>query len=279
MKTVFSNHELPHIWAHQQQTEGRAHSFFFRGCTIYSYGHHFPIARHLPSGKVLFTMRSYSNTTAKHIGLTRNAVNHKELVFCWNPESTPQENFDQFERLIKLELPKLKAARKPEKYVREIMSLCHMAEAYAEAVNVECPDIFAAFADITLLTPKGADEMLQNIAILEREQAEKKLKAEQKSHKENVKKWIKREVRYIYTRTGSRDYLRKSEDGDNVETSQGVSIPMTHAKRFHIAVKNGLLKEGMNVGGYTVNEVSKKEVKIGCHTFPVSYLIKFGDTL
>jgi hypothetical protein len=277
MKTVFSNSQLSHVWAHRQQTEGRANSFYFYGDTIFSYGSHFPIAKHLPNGKVLFTMRNYSNTTAKHIALTRNAVSHKELVMCWNPNGMPDENFAQFERLIKLELPKLKAARKPEKYVREIMGLCHRAEAYADAMGVPCPDTFAAFQDFSLLTPKGADEMLQNIAILEREAELKKQKAEQKSHKENVKKWLKGETRYIYSRADKRDYLRLN--GENVETSQGVTIPVPVAKRFYFAVKSGAVKVGANLAGYTVNEVTKSQIKIGCHTFPVNYLIKFGDKL
>lgn len=47
-------------------------SFFFRGDTIYSYGQHFPIARHVTGTRgraaVLFTTRDYSKTTSKHKG-------------------------------------------------------------------------------------------------------------------------------------------------------------------------------------------------------------------
>lgn len=47
-------------------------SMFVNGDTVFSYGYHFPIARHTEKvdehGKpiVLFTNRGYSNTTAKH---------------------------------------------------------------------------------------------------------------------------------------------------------------------------------------------------------------------
>ena len=46
---VFSNREIPHLWAHQTQDEARngTASFYFRGATIYSYGSHFPIATHV----------------------------------------------------------------------------------------------------------------------------------------------------------------------------------------------------------------------------------------
>jgi hypothetical protein len=46
MKHVFNSSEVPHIWALQQQNEGRNSqgNFYFNGATIYSYGSHFPIA-------------------------------------------------------------------------------------------------------------------------------------------------------------------------------------------------------------------------------------------
>lgn len=70
MKKSFNTSELPHIWAAQKQSEGNAGSFYFRDATIYSYGSHFPIAT-IVDNDVLFTMLSYSNTTAKHISKTR----------------------------------------------------------------------------------------------------------------------------------------------------------------------------------------------------------------
>ncbi len=46
---VFPNREIPHLWAHKTQDEGRngTGSFYFTGATIYSYGSHFPIATHV----------------------------------------------------------------------------------------------------------------------------------------------------------------------------------------------------------------------------------------
>ena len=53
--------------------------FYFVGDTIYSYGSHFPIARHVAhKGKaaVLFTTRSYSVTTAGHKCMVESACRH-----------------------------------------------------------------------------------------------------------------------------------------------------------------------------------------------------------
>lgn len=76
MKTVFSGSELAHVWASQNQIEGKASNFYFYDKTIYSYGRHFPIAS-IFGDTVLFTKKSYSNSTGKHIIRARRAVSHK----------------------------------------------------------------------------------------------------------------------------------------------------------------------------------------------------------
>jgi hypothetical protein len=76
MKTVFNNQELCHVWASQSQKEGRGSHMFFEGPSIFSYGHHFEIARIVKPGTVLFTDRGCSVTTSKHKRYARNAVSH-----------------------------------------------------------------------------------------------------------------------------------------------------------------------------------------------------------
>ena len=61
---------------HARESGGR---FYFHGDTIYSYGSHFPIARHVAhKGKaaVLFTTRCYSVTTAGHKCMVESACRH-----------------------------------------------------------------------------------------------------------------------------------------------------------------------------------------------------------
>ena len=60
-KHVFDTGEIPHLWAHRTQDEARNRqgNLYFTGDTIYSYGSHFPIARHVTNDAgeraVLFT--------------------------------------------------------------------------------------------------------------------------------------------------------------------------------------------------------------------------------
>lgn len=47
-KNVYKTAEIPHLWFHKTQQSARNHgNLFFDGDTIYSYGYHFQIARHV----------------------------------------------------------------------------------------------------------------------------------------------------------------------------------------------------------------------------------------
>jgi hypothetical protein len=87
MKTVFTDiSKVAHLWANQLQDNARnTGNFFFEGKEIYSYGRHFMIAKHIENDKweraVLFTERTYSVSTAKHIAVVRQAASHKDIIY------------------------------------------------------------------------------------------------------------------------------------------------------------------------------------------------------
>src|SRR6266404_5726417 len=86
MRRVVSSGEVPHLWFHQTQdgAKNANGSLFFDGLTIFSYGSHFPIARHVQHCKrraVLFTTASYSITTSSHCSAVRSAIPQGTLVF------------------------------------------------------------------------------------------------------------------------------------------------------------------------------------------------------
>lgn len=81
MKTVFTNNELPHVFAAQSQREGRnaGNSLFFIDQTLFSYRHSVPIA-HLHEGRALLNAQSYSVTTSRHQSGARRALSHMNPV-------------------------------------------------------------------------------------------------------------------------------------------------------------------------------------------------------
>ena len=95
MKKVHTPQNVTHLFANQLQDEARTqtNNLFFYNDKIYSYGHHFCIAKHY-NGILLFTERMYSNTTAKHINHVSSATNRKEKVFYAYPDGTHEQNFN-----------------------------------------------------------------------------------------------------------------------------------------------------------------------------------------
>lgn len=90
MRYKVSNSECLHLWASRNQSHAKGYSVSFQGNTCYSWGHHFPMAsfvdRKSKRGKVLgtcvlYTTRTYSASTAKHLSLTRRAIPGTYKVF------------------------------------------------------------------------------------------------------------------------------------------------------------------------------------------------------
>ena len=53
---------------------------FFEYGIIYSYGYHFPIAKHIKKDVILFTSKGYSVSTSKHQSYTRQAIPHGTTI-------------------------------------------------------------------------------------------------------------------------------------------------------------------------------------------------------
>ena len=68
-RKVYDNAMTAHIWAQQNQDEGRSNNgnFYFVGPVIYSYGSHFVAGVIDESGVAWINADSYSPSTAKHM--------------------------------------------------------------------------------------------------------------------------------------------------------------------------------------------------------------------
>jgi hypothetical protein len=279
MKKVFSNADLVHTYAQQTQNEGRNPngSFYFHGRTLYSYGSHFAICNFVTNEqsetKLLFTLRTYSNTTAKQIGLARNATNQYQKIYCHYPTGTHSENFKALLSEAEQTAQKLQKAKKPEIYLNELGHISHLATQYAQFFGIEIPE--------TLQKVVSIKDKAENIAYLADKNAllliEKKREAKEAKikFKENFKKWLSFETPYLYGRLNF-DFLRLNSE--RIDTTQGVQIPTELGKRLYHKIKTNDLKVGDKVLNFEVNEVGEK-IKIGCHTFTKRYLLQFGAKL
>jgi hypothetical protein len=279
MKKVFSDvSHIAHLWANQLQSEARnSGNFYFNVETIYSYGSHFPIARHVKNKNgeqgVLFTERRYSNTTAKHISVVRQAASHLNIIYCYRPDNTHSDNFKAWVNQIESIAANLPKAKKPEKYLNEIGIVESRVKKYAEFFELTIPESLVAAMSIASKDQftKYADRK-KEYELSEKKRQEAELK---KRHKKELNEWLKGKTHRLYVRDGF-DYLRLSND--RIETTQAAQVPFELGKKLFLKIKDGKLNIGDKVMDFEVQETSPY-IKIGCHTFKPKYLLDFGSKI
>lgn len=279
MKKVFrgDNSTVAHYWANKNQAEASSGgNFFYENDIIYSYGRHFQIAKHVINENrdraVLFTQQTYSNTTAQHISIVKQACNHLSVIYCKSPDSSHDANFAHWLSMAEEIAEKLLKATKPEKYLNALNSVKGYAEKYSEFWQLPLPVPLESILDIENKEQyKSYSENKQTL--LQAEEKARKTR-EKKEHTKQLKKWLSGETNRLYTRI-DRDYLRMNENGE-IETTQGVKVGLVQARIFWKLIKDGKLSVGDNIAQYTVDVIGDN-IKIGCHTFPTDYLIKFGE--
>lgn len=122
---MVSNRELARRFA-QGATKGKGSHMFIEGDTIYSYGHHFPVARRHPEAGFLFNTEGYSNTTARHKREVSAAIGYNYLGVTGADISNANKQYDYNNRKIAEYLAKSQRARTPrmrDYYQREIAGL------------------------------------------------------------------------------------------------------------------------------------------------------------
>lgn len=273
MKTVYTNGMLAHIWAQQTQPHGRTANgaFYFNGKSIYSYGSHFCIARFHDPKTVLLTTRSYSVTTAKHVGYVRNALNGLDLKIILVPRPDDE---------LKINLLQM---------IEEIRDLHNQAQTKRDGTKVKDALIYEASRTAShaerIKTMLGTDGLVYTIPTLdeqviasheqvlrEREQASRERK--EQAYKEKVAQWLKGKNVSLMGYSGD-TLLRHINGGETVQTSRGASVPTKHAEVLYKAWRNGKVIVGTHIGDFTVLRSSEDEVVIGCHTLKAHVLHDF----
>lgn len=138
-------YDVAHDWANRTDSNASASSanLFFASGAIYSYGDHFMIAKHVWNEQgehgVLFTERTYSRTTSKHVSIVASASSHLTKLFVPDPASTKEELFENWREAIVQVAHHLGTARKPEKYLLEMQQIFERAKSYAAFFGYQLP--------------------------------------------------------------------------------------------------------------------------------------------
>jgi len=276
MKKVFRNaDEVIHAFAqkpYNKDAEGRSGNIYFDGFSLYSYGRHYELARYLDIETVLINDTGYSVTTAKHISKARHALSQyrRFYVSLCNPEAVSAQ-------LMVLRV-RLSKARKPSKYINEAFgiieaykSYTHWAESHPNrddmpylksAYRLQVDELANFFESFT-----NSEEM-QAAFKAERE-------AEKKRQELNAQKFC--DAFYAFEpfealRNAARlPYSLIRVNGEFVETSQNIRLPLTVARAALRRLDSGALKIGDRIDSYGVKDITTEYIRIGCH------LIKIQD--
>lgn len=297
-KKVFTDrNEIAHLWSNQIQDDARNSSgtFYFRNETIYSYGSHFPIAKHVTNSKgekaVLFVNWSYSVSTSKHIQSVRHAANHLNIIYCRMTTGNSYSggmlghdgNFQAWENTINAIALKLAKARKPEIHLNAIAAEFSEAKKYAEFFGIKIPKTLQLAGDITSKDKFSAYHEKRQKA-LKAEEA-KKTNTLKKMHTEELENWrnFKTYSRSMYHRNRE-DYLRFDPLTDRIETSQGIQIPLEIGHTFYklvlrVRASGGCKNCEHTILGYSVKEINKAFIQVGCHKIDMLEIQKLALSL
>jgi hypothetical protein len=286
---VFPSDEVPHLWAHQTQDSARNQqgNLYFDGATIYSYGSHFPIAKHVSRGKrkaILFTTRGYSNTTTKQIGYVRRAIPAGVQVFnvelreSWGGIDTTAI-LEQYRKSIAADIETVKRSRNGATWtlgtaIRKAEEMRAFAKFYGVKVGKvplpRKPELDKLRAESIAKHDRAKERQAARDQVAEAKRMERaRLNALELPEK--IERW--RAGASVDFGWNSNVPTMLRIEGDEVVTSHGARVPLDHVKRvlpfvLKLHGKGDEWKTNghtIHLGHYQLDRIDSNGVHAGCH--------------
>lgn len=304
MKNVFTNSELPHIYASNTQDAGRTsdNNFYFERGIIYSYGRHFPIAARVNElhDTYLMTTRRYSNTTARHISLVRQALRHARLIYCNNPADNISVNLQSLKsnienayiRADRVKYPEgrgkgqiAKISNEIQGYINEAVKLIELQNELS-AINADyeimvIPE-WCSLSDNLLAAAKAfADMKKVEAERLAKERAEKERK-ELRKVRDYLKDWLTDNTMRIIAGFNKLPVVCRIV-GEDIQTSHGAIVPIQAIKdaglwnKIQGSYTDKTVEEyDLHISHYHGVKLDKGNMVIGCHSFAYKELARIA---
>ena len=283
-----NNNATAHFWANKIQQSGRASNIFFEDSIIYSYGYHFPIAKHINENIILFTSKDYSVSTGKHKSNVRNSIPYNKKVFTvpnvniYNNRSNlglHTDNIKYYISEIKHNLNKSNRARKYKAhYLRQSLSLKNQLSDYLNIFKVKSKLSYSVKKQLKNILNTDNTEILDIIQAENKKQAEIEKKNELKQAeklKELLPKWRNNKIYSLpYSKT---QYLRLTDE--IIETSLHVKISIETFKKYYSMIKNNISLIGENIDNYKVLNQTNNLLTIGCHKITINEINYIANKL
>lgn len=299
--TRYVREDVAHVWAHKllDHARNKTGNFYFHGDTIYSYGCHFPIARHVEhKGKkcILFTTRDYSSTTSGHKSEVLRAIPPGVLVFHVEcpTNGVRKEMLDGYaDRITQL----CREVAKGREGFRQQCRLDSLVKLVEEANN------FSRFFGLRrkFAAPTDMDEIKAQVKkeaeLLRRRQAAERRKREAKQA-EALESWLQGGDKWPHDLEFDHLRIRRPSIGESyghdspaeelVETTRHAYVPLRDVKKIaklvlkHVNSGEHWQRNGdqISVGDYRLDAItSDGTVHVGCHKFKREEILRFAGVL
>tara|TARA_Y100000296_G_scaffold63853_1_gene74474 strand:+ start:152 stop:1024 length:873 start_codon:yes stop_codon:yes gene_type:complete len=289
MKNVLKNHnEVAHFWANKVQPSGKACNMFFDSDIIYSYGYHFPMAKHINNNLILFTSKGYSISTSKHLGITRSAIPSEIEVLTvpdievYNDRSNKDlhiDNIKYFINEIKENFGKSHRARKYKShYLGTGLSKINSMKRYLELFRIKSKLPNSLKKSVNLFLNMDKSEIMEVIKAeqdIQKKNELQKIAKQKRDFKKLLPKWKNNEVYNLPYH--KEQYLRLVND--EIETSLHTKISIDTFKKYYAMLKSGKSLVNEKIDHYRVTKQDSNLLTIGCHVIPVSEINYIANLL
>lgn len=277
MKNVFSNnHEICHVFAQRSQDSGKGGSIFFEKDTIYSYGYHFPMAKFIETKKglrVLFTTKTYSVTTAKHLSIAYGALSQYEIFHVPNLDLDHTENIESYrKRLLELSIKTVTSRKYSNEYLNRYTELIEEASLYADFFGLK-----------TRFNNDINKEQIKKLIDKQSKQKREAQKRKKEVEKQNLEKWFNNEFDGYFHNLANQ-FLRL-KDSETVQTTKGAEFPLSHCSLLYKKIKecrenktswhrNG---SELRAGVFHIDSIDTEgNVRAGCHNITFEEIERFA---
>jgi hypothetical protein len=296
-KRLKDHREVCHYWANKVQSQGACGNIFFEGDTIYSYGHHFPMARftgkETAGGKeiVLVTTDTYSSTTSGHMSLVRQSIPPSVHVIDVPDVAPPinhEKNLKSFQPRIDKVVDELRRCRQGVSYrLNQIHRLSLDAQIYAERIMdrsalglIALPDDFQSIVNKAYEREQRKSEIDEKKRAAMRAAREERERLEMLNIGEKIEAW--RAGKSVSLPWSLPVMLRLDGNGQTVETSKGARVPLKDAERLYwfarqYAGMSYQSSEPFKIGVYSLDRIDADgTVHAGCHTISPEEINRFA---
>lgn len=276
-KKLSNNSEVYHVYAQQNQAEGYNGNCSFNNNLAYSYSQ---CIGNIQGDYIFLINWNYSNTTSKHNNDLFSASSHYYQIFVTRPgDPESQSNIEDFETQLNDLIKKFARARTNKSfYLDQIERLKTNVSLYKKALNIEneTVDKIINFA----MNEKELEKVKEQIEI-ERAAEREKRKQKEIEKQKAIEDWKNFKTDYISMSYYSSNAYLRLRNGI-IETSKNIKIsfekvnPLIKLYQQYIKTNNENILEhliGRHLDSYTINQVNKDFVKIGCHNIPKNEIL------